>query len=354
MRPGMIAAMTTTRRTTGAPRCLRRFARIALLVWLFCATAGSAPAGEKIATAAGAPRGAESAAPPGAPALRLVSLNPSLTAIVVRLGAADALVGIDDYSARVVPELTDRPRVGGLFDPSLEAVMALRPDRVLIVAGLEQEAHGAALRRLGLTVEVFENERYEQVLGNVDRLGRLVGREAAATQRIAEIRALRAAVERAVRGRSRLRTVIVLDRSPLYLVGGDTFLDELLEAVGAENLAARVAKGYPRGSLEWLVAAAPELVLDLSPQAEAPQAESLAAPSRSPQSANARPEVLEFWSRWPSLPAVKSGRVLALDATRISLPGPDLDRALRALAVAVHGPDIEPAIARELAGRGTP
>lgn len=266
-------------------------------------------------------------------ARRLVSLNPSLTAIVARLGAAERLVGIDDYSARILPELADRPRVGGLFDPSFEAVLSLAPDRVLLVAGLEQEAHGVALRRLGLEVEVFENERYEQVLGNIDRLGRLVGREAEAAARIEAIRALRVAVEAAVKGRARPRTVIVLDRSPLYLVGGETFLDELLRAVGAENLGARVAQGYPRGSLEWLVAAAPELVLDLSPQSDGHD------------SSRAR----AFWSRWPSLPAVKSGRVLALDATRISLPGPELDRALLELAVAVHGPEIEPAIERERA-----
>jgi iron complex transport system substrate-binding protein len=283
---------------------------------------------------------------PEARSLRLVSLNPSLTAIVARLGAADALVGIDDYSAQVVPALADRPRVGGLFDPSLEAVVALRPDRVLLVAGLEQEAHGAALRRLGLAVEVFENERYEQVLGNIERLGRLVGRSEAAAERIDAIRAVRSAVEQAVRGRSRPGTVIVLDRSPLYLVGGETFLDELLQAVGAENLGARVATGYPRGSLEWLVATGPELVLDLSPRrseqagarvAGEPDGRENAVPD---ESASA----FAFWSRWPSLPAVRAGRVLALDATRISLPGPDLDRALRELAVAVHGAGIEAAI----------
>ena len=323
-----------------------------LVVALLCAPSGSVFAREALVADAASGPVTDASARPAAPALRLVSLNPSLTAIVVRLGAADALVGIDDYSARLLPELADRPRVGGLFDPSLEAVMALAPDRVLLVAGLEQEAHGAALRRLGLAVEIFENERYEQVLANVDRSGRLVGREAQAAERIAAIRALRAAVERAVQGRARPRTVIVLDRSPLYLVGGETFLDELLRAVGAENLGARVAKGYPRGSLEWLVAAAPELVLDLSPQAEAPEGES--PPARSPGSPNERPEVLAFWSRWPSLPAVKTGRILALDATRISLPGPDLDRALRSLAVAVHGPGIEPAIERELAAQGGP
>lgn len=377
MRPGMIAAMIMTRTKAGSLVCrsplralerLRRLVPLALLVALLVALLGVASGSRPVRAADESTRAtgreassetapaaaANSAVPPrpAEPALRLVSLNPSLTAIVVRLGAADQLVGIDDYSARVVPELADRPRVGGLFDPSLEAVMALAPDRVLLVAGLEQEAHGAALRRLGLAVEVFENERYEQVLGNIARLGRLLGREAAAAERIAAIRALRAAVERAVRGRAMPRTLIVIDRSPLYLVGGGTFLDELLRAVGAENLGARVAQGYPRGSLEWLVAAAPELVLDLSPQSEPSQAKS--PPTRSPQSPSERTEVLAFWSRWPSLPAVKTGRVLALDATRISLPGPELDRALRELAVAVHGPDIEPAIERELAKRGTP
>jgi len=301
---------------------------LALLASTFLVAASLAAASARDAP----PVVARDDAPAGLP--RLVSLNPSLSAIVARLGAADALVGIDDYSARVVPALAGRPRVGGLFDPSLEAVLALRPDRVLLVAGVEQESHGDALRRLGLAVEIFENERYEQVLDNLARLGRLVGRESAAAERIAAIRATRAAVARATRALPRPRTLIVIDRSPLYLVGGDTFLDELLGAVGAINLGAEVAKGYPRGSLEWVVAAAPELLLDLSPQDEAP---------------------LAFWARWPSLPAVASGRVLALDATEISLPGPELDRALRALAVAVHGRAIDAAIERELAsGRAEP
>lgn len=335
----MIAVMRPGSSPTPLPRKLRPAARrcttlalcaVAVLFSLAARAAAPTDPADPISPSAAA----------GARPARLVSLNPSLTAIVARLGASAALVGIDDYSARVEPELADRPRVGGLFDPSLEAVMALRPDRVLIVAGLEQESHGAALRRLGLEVEVFENERYEQVLANIERIGRLVGRETRAEERIAAIRAIRTAVERAVAGRPRPRTVIVLDRSPLYLVGAETFLDELLRAVGATNLGAEVARGYPRGSLEWLVAAGPELVLDLSPQAE-----------EADESAGA----LAFWSRWPSLPAVKAGRVLALDATRVSLPGPDLDRALRDLAVAVHGAPIEAVIERELAaGRGAP
>jgi iron complex transport system substrate-binding protein len=254
---------------------------------------------------------------------RLISLNPSLTAITLRLGSGEALVGVDEYSARLFDEVASLPRVGGLFDPALESVLALRPDRVLLVAGIDQQSHGQRLTRLGLEVEIFENERLDQVLENIARLGKILHREQAAAERIAAILGMRQAVADAVVGRRRPATLAVLDRSPLYLVGSDTFLDEMLESVGAQNLARGLSAGYPRGSIEWLIAAKPELLLDLTPGGEDSRA---------------------FWARWPSLPAVVAERVLTLDASRISLPGPELDRALRELAVAVHGVEIDAAI----------
>src|SRR6185295_6911539 len=78
----------------------------------------------------------EVAAP--APAQRIVSMNPSLTRILVALGAGDALVGVDDFSAKAEPSVAKLPRVGGLYSPSLESVVALRPDLVVIVPSLEQ------------------------------------------------------------------------------------------------------------------------------------------------------------------------------------------------------------------------
>ena len=114
--------------------------------------------------------------------LRLISLNPSLTAIVLRLGAGDSLVGVDDYSARIMPEVADRPTVGGLFDPSLERVVALRPDRVLMVAGVDQQSHAERLKKLGLVVEIYQNERLDEVLENIERLGALRSAERVTVQ----------------------------------------------------------------------------------------------------------------------------------------------------------------------------
>ena len=261
--------------------------------------------------------------------LRLVSLNPSLTAIVLRLGRGDLLVGIDDYSAKVLPELADRPRVGGLFDPSLESIVALRPDVVLIVAGVDQQSHAERLEKLGLAVEIYKNEQLDEVLENIERLGALLDRKRVAALRIRAILDMRNAVREAATGRKRPATLAVVDRSPLFIVGADTFLDEMLESVGARNLGRTLAKGYPRGSIEWLIGVGPELLLDMTPGAE---------------------RASDFWARWPSIPAVGAGRVVDVDASRVSLPGPDIDQALRELAVAVHGAEISISIDRALRG----
>jgi ABC-type Fe3+-hydroxamate transport system substrate-binding protein len=262
--------------------------------------------------------------------VRLISLNPSLSAIVLRLGAGDALVGVDDYSARLLPELADLPRVSGLFDPGLESIVSLRPDRVLLVAGVDQQTHAARLEKLGLEVEIYRNERLDEVLENIERLGALLDRQPAASERIRAILAMREAVALTTKHRKRPSTVAIVDRSPLYLVGGETFLDELLHSVGAKNLGRQLSKGYPRASIEWLIASRPALLLDLTPGATA---------------------AADFWSRWPSIPAVADRRVIDLDPTHISIPGPDLDRALLELAVAVHGEAIQVEIARALADR---
>lgn len=326
---GRMTSATTIARTQGSA-LWQRAARLMLALGLFGAIGSAVVArADPPVPMPVPPPSVEPRARSGAP--RLIALNPSLAAIVFRLGAGESLVGVDDYSRQLFEEAAALPRVGGLFDPSLESVIALQPDRVLLVAGVDQQSHAQRLEKLGIEVEVFENERFDEVLENIARLGRILGREQAAAQRIEAILALRDAVEVAAQGRGSPGTVAVLDRSPLYVVGAETFLDEMLEIVGARNLGRSLGSGYPRGSIEWLITTGPELLLDMTP---------------------GREDSRLFWSRWPSLPAVATERVLTLDASRVSLPGPDLDRALRELAIAVHGAGIDAAIDAALESGG--
>jgi ABC-type Fe3+-hydroxamate transport system substrate-binding protein len=119
--------------------------------------------------------------------------------------------------------------------------------------------------------------------------------------------------------RAAVPTVVVLQRDPLFVVGAGSFVDEMLAAAGARNLAAEWSEPYPRVTVEWLIAAGPALILDASDD-PVPAA--------------------EYWQRWPSIPAVASGRALALPRSA-TFPGPYIDRALRALAQQVHAVGLE-------------
>jgi iron complex transport system substrate-binding protein len=275
---------------------------IVTIVALLCATATAAPP---------SPSGAR----------RVVSMNPSLTRILVALGAQEALVGVDDFSARAEPAVAALPRVGGLYSPSLEAVVALQPDLVVLVPSVEQRDFRARLEALGIEVLALAPDpvRFDDVLAAIEILGRRLGREPAARARVDAIRRTRDAVSRSTAGRPRPRVVFVLQREPLFVVGRGSFLDEMLGLAGAENVGGALGEPWPRASLEWLVAQAPEVVLDSDDDAQS---------------------AADYWKRWPSLPAVTQGRVVAVDEGAVTLPGPDLDRALLLLVRAVHGGDL--------------
>jgi iron complex transport system substrate-binding protein len=249
------------------------------------------------------------------PARRVVSLNPSLTETLIALGASELLVGVDDFSARQQSAARELPTVGGLFNPSLEAILALAPDLVVLVPSAQQRDLRARLEALGVEVLGLPNITLQELLTSIQTLGERVGREAAARERVRQIESAwkRAAAESSAR--PRVRTVLVLQREPLYVVGRGSFIDSMLEAAGAENPGNRFAEPYPRASLEWLIAAAPELILDASEDPQDPAV---------------------YWARWPSLPAVAKGRVQRLVASQVTLPGPYPERALSRLAEAVH------------------
>ncbi len=251
------------------------------------------------------------------PARRIVSLNPSLTQILLALGARDRIAGVDDFSGRLLPEVAELPRVGGLFNPSLEAIVALEPDLVVLVPSAEQRALREQLESLAIAVLATPNLSLEELLASIERVGAAVGREREADLRVAKLRRALAVVPASG---PRVRAVLVLQREPLFIAGRGSFLDALLGAAGAQNLGASFADAYPRVSDEWLLAAAPDVILD----------------------ASADPEpAARYWARWPSLPAVADARVIALAASEVTLPGPYLERALRALRAALGRPKSE-------------
>jgi iron complex transport system substrate-binding protein len=245
-------------------------------------------------------------------------MNPSLTRMLIALEAQQLLVGVDQYSADHEPAVAALPRVGGLFNPSLEAVVALEPDLVVVVPSVQQRDFRSRLRELGVEVLELASITFEQLLASMQTLGDRIGRSHAARERVAAIRSTWIDVAREASLQPRRSAVLIVQRDPLYVVGGESYLNAMLDAAGLDNVAAEYPEAYPRVSLEWLIAAGPQVIIDSSAD---------------PVNAVAH------WSRWVSIPAVAEGRVVAVPHGLVTLPGPYLDRSLRTMVAAIRSAD---------------
>jgi iron complex transport system substrate-binding protein len=256
----------------------------------------------------------------GGPA-RVVSIAPSTTEMVFAIGAGGALVGRSRY-CDYPPEALKLPVVGGFADPSVEAVLALEPTLVVGARGPAGPALEEALRAHGIDTYFPEPESLAQIEAILMELGRRLDHEAGARKAVDAIRAKRAAVEAEVRGRPRIRAVLLFDVSPAVAAGPGSFPDELLKIAGADNVITAGGK-YPTIPIERLITLAPDVILDGSVGEHDPVASS-------------RVLALRDAPGWSSLAALKGGHVRALSASEVLRPGPRIGDGLELMARALR------------------
>lgn len=251
-------------------------------------------------------------------AVRVVSLAPSLTEIVFALGRGDSLVGVTDF-CDYPPAARSKPRIGGPMTPDVELIVQIRPDLVLATAEGNPRDTVAQLARLRIPVFALKPEGYAGILASIEAVGRALRAEAAATALTQDIQARVAAVRRAVSGRPRPRILYLVWTDPLIAAGPAAYIHDLIEMAGGGNVVRERSVPYPRLSWEEVVGAAPEVILVASHR-EGPD----------------RPPMGEAWRGWQSVPAVRSGRIVAVPGDTIHRPGPRVVEGVERLARAIH------------------
>ena len=251
------------------------------------------------------------------PPRRIVSLVPSVTEILFAIGAQDALVGVTDF-CDYPPEARNKPKIGGMIAPNLEAIAARKPDLVVATTAGNREETFEQLARLSLPVYVVNPERLADVFDLIARLGALTGREAQAARVVGALSARVKAVADRVAARPRPRVLYVLWPDPLIVPARATLVSELLALAGADSVTANAGTGYMRYSLEAAVAGAPEVIVLAS------------------HSSGQGPMDREKWQRFTALPAVRAGRVYTVSGDLTHRYGPRLVDGLEQLARFVH------------------
>lgn len=201
------------------------------------------------------------------PVERVVTCAPSLTDTVLRLGAGHMLVGVSRFDE--APAVAKLPRVGGFVDPSVETVVALKPQLVIAQKAPGNRQAVEKIASLGISVLALPMTTTQDVLDAITEIGAALGRAAEAKALVTGISNTREQVRAAAKARkSRPTVMLIYGFKPLVVAGPGSFADELLTDVGAVNVAAKAPNAYPVFSLERAVALQPDVVIDCSDVAD--------------------------------------------------------------------------------------
>ncbi|HZP44231.1 MAG TPA: helical backbone metal receptor [Candidatus Binataceae bacterium] len=247
---------------------------------------------------------------------RIISLTPAVTETLFALGAGAEVVGVSQY-CDYPPAARRLPRIGSFLTPNLEAIVALRPTLVIGLNTSSDLREIRALNAMGIATLMVDDDSVVAIERSIESIGAAIGRAADAQRLEENLRRRLAATAQRLRSRPSRSVLMIVGHQPLVAVGRDNFLNDLLTLAHADNIGAVSDQAWPRLSLEYILASAPEVILDGQ----------MGSDPGSPS---------YFWSRYPSLPAVRHHRVFGYPDDPTLHPGPRIDQTLDLLAARIH------------------
>jgi iron complex transport system substrate-binding protein len=255
---------------------------------------------------------------------RIISMSPSITETLFALGVGNRVVGVTDFCS-YPKEACTLPKIGGLLNPSVEAWITLKPDLIIH----QDDSHKLRInaQNLGIRTLAISMTRLKNILETIKTFGEVLGCE---TDAQALTEQLQSGIQRQ---QARLKdfpkkTVLLIlgDGSDpggaLYAVGRSTFLGELLELAGGENILTDPEINYPKISKEFILRHSPEVIIEAGPDANL--------------SAVEKEKKLKQWRRFLTLTAVKNETIYFVGADYILIPGPRFLNILDHFARVIH------------------
>ena len=242
------------------------------------------------------------------PAQRVVSMLPSLTESVCALGKCSTLVGVDRFSNW--PKSIDAlPRLGGIADANIEGIVLLKPDLVLVE---KSSPLIPRLQSLGISVMAFDVQSMADVQRTLRQLDTVLG----STESGAVWDRIQLEIARASRALSpsqkAVRVYFEVNSAP-FAAGKTSFIGELLDRLGMQNIATEKMGAFPKINPEYVVQSKPDLIM----------------------STEGSPKQLAQRPGWKSIPAIQGNRICFFSAAQADIlvrPGPRMGEAASLIA----------------------
>lgn len=210
---------------------------------------------------------------------RIVSLAPSMTEILYALGLQERIVGVTAF-CDYPPEAREKPKIGGMSNPSLEAVVSSRPDIVVMTTDGNPKEFELRLKSMNIRTYVFRAKRIHELPDALRDMGRVLGVKEKADELAKKME--QTVEEFSKRNRSSTKKIIfIIWPEPLIVAGSGTAIDDTITLLGHKNIGVvrpffspklrppyksnnkkgSVTPPYPKYSIEELIRRRPDFIL---------------------------------------------------------------------------------------------
>ena len=241
---------------------------------------------------------------------RIVSLAPSVTETLFALGLSDRIAGVTSY-CDYPPEAKTKEQIGDTLKPSIEKIIALKPDLVIASIASQLESFVQKLEGAGIPVYVSSPRNLEETINSIQAIGNLTGAADKAKDLTATLRARIEQVHKRVAGDNKPSVFVMLGSEPLITIGGLSFINDLIQQAGGRSISEDEKSDYPQYSLEKVIARKPEVIFLQAGNEQLP-------------------------ARLKQTPAARQGRVYHLNDDLLLRPGPRIVDGLEEIADKLH------------------
>ncbi|MEX1000284.1 MAG: ABC transporter substrate-binding protein [Thermodesulfobacteriota bacterium] len=257
---------------------------------------------------------------------RIVSLSPNLTQVIYALGYMDQVVGVtifDEYP----PQVIDLPKIGGWINPNYEAILALKPDLVVLMKD-QDISFGDKLRTLGLKTFIAKsNDSINDIIQAISGLGEILGESEEAKKLTLGIQSDLNEIEQKTKNTKKKSVMIVVGRNPgtledIYVIGRNNYIDELITLAGGENVVENERNAL-KITKEAIFTFNPDVIIEINHQQIDREA-----------------EILAIWSTLKQVEAVKNNQVHILSSKVLLHPSQRIVDGAQTLTDILH-PEIK-------------
>jgi len=195
------------------------------------------------------------------PPKRIISLAPNITEILFALGLGDNIVGVTSF-CDYPEEAKKKPKIGGMSNPSLEAVVSLKPDIVVMTTDGNPKEFEERLRSMKIRTYVFTARRLTELPKAVRDLGTALGVKKSAGKFAEDyektLNGLKVRNSKSVVAKKKV--LFIVWPEPLIVAGPGTVIDDAINTIGAENIASSTMAEYPKYSIEEIIRRSPDII----------------------------------------------------------------------------------------------